>query len=98
MSGLKSVEGKTYVITGGASGLGGECTKLFHSKGANVVVLDLNKEDGEKIVKEIDPDQKRLLFIVTDVSDEGKTKRFILRCGFSNTFRTISYEFFSNFQ
>lgn len=39
-----SVEGKTIVITGGASGIGRQCAIDFSNAGANLVLLDINEE------------------------------------------------------
>lgn len=60
------ISGKTAIVTGGASGLGGATVKLFAEKGANVVILDMNTELGEKLAGEIG-DQAR--FIACDVTD-----------------------------
>ncbi|MEQ8201097.1 MAG: SDR family NAD(P)-dependent oxidoreductase, partial [Syntrophomonadaceae bacterium] len=40
------IEGKTAIITGGASGLGEAVARRFIGLGGNVVMLDLNEERG----------------------------------------------------
>ncbi len=47
------VKGKGIIITGGASGLGEACARLFASKGAKVVIADLNEDAGQKTAKEL---------------------------------------------
>ena len=47
------VEGLRIVITGGAVGIGAGTARLATSRGARVVVSDLNDEAGEALVKEI---------------------------------------------
>ena len=42
-----SIEGKTIVITGGASGIGRQCAIDFSNAGANLVLLDINEEQLE---------------------------------------------------
>ena len=42
-------ENSTFIVTGGASGLGEATVRRFHGAGANVVVADLNSERGEKL-------------------------------------------------
>ena len=39
-----TIEGKTIVITGGASGIGRQCAIDFSNAGANLVLLDINEE------------------------------------------------------
>ena len=58
--------GKTYLITGGASGLGLATVKLLHSQGANVAIVDKNTE-GADVAKELGD---RALFCETDVTSE----------------------------
>ena len=43
------IEGKTIIITGGASGLGAETMRYLHGKGANVVACDMNAEAGDAL-------------------------------------------------
>lgn len=40
-----SLEGKTAIVTGAASGIGYEIAKMYARKGANVVSFDMNKAD-----------------------------------------------------
>ncbi len=47
------IEGKTAVVTGGASGLGAATVKRLHSMGANVVIADMNEESGAALTAEL---------------------------------------------
>ncbi len=38
---------KTFLVTGGASGLGGASADMLCAKGANVVLIDINQEAGD---------------------------------------------------
>lgn len=60
-------EASNFIVTGGASGLGEATVRLFHGKGANVVVADLNVERGEKLAAELGA---RVVFQRADVSSE----------------------------
>ncbi|GAB4338355.1 MAG: SDR family oxidoreductase [Candidatus Abyssubacteria bacterium] len=62
-----SLEGKTAVVTGGASGIGLATVRRFARAGANVVVADIN--DAADIAKEVGG-----LFIKTDVRREEHVK------------------------
>jgi len=59
--------GKTYFVTGGASGLGLATAKRLFSEGANVAIFDKNTE-GADIAKEMGD---RCLFVEIDVTDEA---------------------------
>jgi NAD(P)-dependent dehydrogenase (short-subunit alcohol dehydrogenase family) len=61
------IQNTTVMVTGGASGLGEACVRLFASEGANVAILDMNAELGEALAKEL---CKNAVFHKTDVSDE----------------------------
>ncbi len=41
------IENSTFVVTGGASGLGAACVRLLAQQGANVVIADVNGAAGE---------------------------------------------------
>ena len=50
---LGSLKGKTYVITGANAGAGFEATKLFLSKGAEVVMLNRNAEKSKDAITDL---------------------------------------------
>ncbi|WP_298350636.1 3-hydroxyacyl-CoA dehydrogenase [Runella sp.] len=60
---------KTFLVTGGASGLGFATAKMIVENGGNVVLLDVNEEAGQKAERELGPQAR---FAKTDVSDEGQ--------------------------
>jgi len=49
-----ALQGKTYVVTGGGSGLGKAMTKYFLELGANVVITSRNLEKLENTAKELE--------------------------------------------
>lgn len=57
---------KTFLITGGASGLGAACVREFTQAGANVVICDVN-EHGAQVAKEAGGNAR---FNRTDVTAE----------------------------
>jgi NAD(P)-dependent dehydrogenase (short-subunit alcohol dehydrogenase family) len=59
------------VVTGGASGLGEACVRLFAENGTRVAILDLAVDRGEKIAAEIGETAR---FIKTNVTDEETVK------------------------
>jgi NAD(P)-dependent dehydrogenase (short-subunit alcohol dehydrogenase family) len=63
--------GKTFLVTGGASGLGGATARMLVDASANVVILDVNAETGQKAAKELGP---RAHFRRTDVTSEAEVR------------------------
>ena len=47
------IQGKTALITGGASGLGAATARRFHSHGAKVMITDMNEQNGQKVLAEL---------------------------------------------
>lgn len=47
------LQGKSAIVTGGASGFGAEIARAYVREGAKVVILDLNAEGARKIATEI---------------------------------------------
>ena len=43
------LQGHTFLITGGGSGLGAACACTFVGGGANVVIADVNPQTGEQL-------------------------------------------------
>jgi NAD(P)-dependent dehydrogenase (short-subunit alcohol dehydrogenase family) len=60
-----NVANQTFLITGGASGLGAGCARWLASADANVVVADQNAAAGEALATELGP---RATFAPTDVT------------------------------
>ncbi|MGZ9585360.1 3-oxoacyl-ACP reductase FabG [Paenibacillus marinisediminis] len=72
------LQGKTAIITGGASGIGLAAVKLFIENGAFVVVADYNEEAGARAIASLgEEEQRRARFIQTDVSDEASVQRLM---------------------
>lgn len=61
-------EGSTFIVTGGASGLGEATVRHFHGAGANVVIADLDTKRGEALAAELG---SRAAFQRTDVTSEA---------------------------
>ena len=60
-------ESKTFLISGGASGLGEATARALSGVGANVVLADLNEERGQTLAAELGDGAR---FTTTDVTDE----------------------------
>lgn len=67
---LSSLEGKTYLITGGNSGIGFEAGKLLRNAGANILVAARNKEKGKRAVEALNVSSRAKIELVhLDLSD-----------------------------
>ncbi len=64
---------KTVVVTGGAKGIGGACSRAFYREMANIVVLDTDML-GQTLATELG---ERALFLPCDVSKEAQVKQAI---------------------
>jgi NAD(P)-dependent dehydrogenase (short-subunit alcohol dehydrogenase family) len=63
----RQFEGKVAIVTGGASGIGYACAITLASRGAMIVVTDLNEELGNRVVSEIKVNGSDAIFTRTDV-------------------------------
>ena len=64
--------GKMAVITGGAAGMGKTTALAFAQEGADVVILDIQKEAGEETAGLVREYGRRAEFIENDVSDAAQ--------------------------
>ncbi|MEO6929000.1 MAG: 3-hydroxyacyl-CoA dehydrogenase [Casimicrobiaceae bacterium] len=62
------VAGSTFVVTGGASGLGAGTTRMLAAAGANVVIADVDEANGAALARELGAAAR---FVRTDVTDEA---------------------------
>ena len=65
-----NLEGKTVVVTGGASGIGAAVVDEFLNQGCNVVVSDLT---------EIESDNDKLLYVKCDVTNRSDVKEVVAK-------------------
>lgn len=65
---------RTFLVTGGGSGLGAACANRLAAAGARLVVADLNAELGAQVAANIGAAAK---FIETDVTDEASVSQAI---------------------
>lgn len=72
-----SLEGKSAIITGGASGIGKAISKTFAQQGAHIYILEFNKESGEQTVAEIKNGGGQAYFYQCDVSNHEQVKEVI---------------------
>ena len=49
----KLLKDKVVLITGGARGIGRGIAELFAREKASVVIVDINKDEGEKLAKSL---------------------------------------------
>ncbi len=64
------LQDKGVLVTGGASGLGEACVRLFTMAGAKVVIADLNSEAGIELATEHSHTGASTLFVLTNVVEE----------------------------
>ena len=68
------VTGHTFLITGGASGLGAATARRLAIAGGNVAICDIGAEQGRKLAAELG---QRASFLVTDVTDESQVAKAV---------------------
>ncbi|MEG0483315.1 MAG: SDR family NAD(P)-dependent oxidoreductase, partial [Acinetobacter sp.] len=67
------IEGKVFVVTGGASGLGAATATHLVGKGAKVIMVDMNQALGEEMQQRLGDKSK---FVQLDVTDEVAVEQF----------------------
>lgn len=67
-----NLEGKTVVVTGGASGIGKAVAQEFLQNGANVVVCDINPS-----APEFDEANGKFEYVVTDVTSRESVEEMV---------------------
>src|SRR3712207_575701 len=75
--GTGRLEGKTAVITGGDSGIGGAVALAFAREGADVVISYLSEEepDAQETAQVVEETGKRAVKVPGDVSDETQCQK-----------------------
>lgn len=71
---MYNVEGKTAVITGGASGIGLGMARAFADAGMKLVLGDIESEQLDAVVEQFKSDGHAAIGVKTDVSDEAQVQ------------------------
>lgn len=66
------IQGKFFVVTGGASGLGAATAKYLVAQGAKVLLVDMNQELGHQLQQQLGENAE---FIAVDVTDENQVQQ-----------------------
>jgi len=62
------LSGATFMVTGGGSGLGEATARAFVAAGANVCIVDMNADNGNKVATDLG---SQAIFQKTNVTDEA---------------------------
>ncbi len=68
------INGKVFIVTGGASGLGEGTARMLTQAGGKVVIADMQADKGEAIAKELGG-----AFVQCDVSDEQQGQAVVAK-------------------
>ena len=64
----------TFIVTGGASGLGGAVSRMIAANGGQVVIADVQSDKGESLARELGANAR---FIRCDVTNEQDAKAVV---------------------
>ena len=67
------LKGKVALITGAGSGFGEGIAQKFSEEGANVAIIDINPEAGQRVANDID----NSLFVEADVANSASVKNMV---------------------
>lgn len=65
------IKGKTFLVTGGSSGLGEATVRMVAGQGGNAIIADVNREKGEELASELG---ERARFAEVDVASEQSVR------------------------
>jgi 3-oxoacyl-[acyl-carrier protein] reductase len=63
------------MISGGGSGIGRACALMLAREGANIVVADINPDNGNRVVKEVQALGRQALTLPTDTAVKAQVQR-----------------------
>ena len=70
-------ENKVAIVTGSAKGIGWGIAKVLCEKGAKMVIVDWDEENGKKTADELRSKGGEAIFVKCDVSNEAQVKAMI---------------------
>lgn len=81
--------GKTAIITGGSSGIGLAIVRVFSQNGANVYILDTNKDQTLKVVETLNAENLNVKYKIVDVSNAYQIQKSIDEIAEENTINIL---------
>ena len=75
--GAGSLDRKTAIITGGASGIGAASAELMAARGATIVIADIDADLGAKTAAGICARGHNARFVLTDVTSRSAVARLV---------------------
>ena len=73
------LQGRSTIVTGGASGMGAASAKLFAAEGAKVAVVDVNGEGAAAVAAQICASGGTAIAVTADLTDEAQVIRAVTR-------------------
>ena len=94
------LENKICVVTGGSRGIGKEISRVFLSEGSDVIIFDINEEEGIRTVEEFTKQfgKRKTIFMKADITDEISVNKKIsdIYDEFGKHFLKISHWYYFN--
>ena len=78
------INGNSFLVAGGSSGLGAACVRRLAANGARVVIADVNDESGRPLAEELG---ENISFAHTDVTYEGSVRDAVAQAVAAGTLR-----------
>ena len=76
-AGTVTLEGKSGLVTGAASGIGRACAHALAAAGAAVVLADIDREAGEQAAEEVRSAGGEAAFIACDVANDADVRALV---------------------
>lgn len=70
------ISGRTFLVTGGASGLGAACVRRLVGRGGHVVITDLNEAQGQSLADELG---EQASFVRVDVTQSADVEQAVAK-------------------
>jgi dihydroanticapsin dehydrogenase len=74
---MKGLRGKTAIVTGGANGIGRATVQAFCREAVNVAIVDIDVSGGQALVRAVQQEGGRAIFVQTDVSEESEIEQAV---------------------
>lgn len=74
---MKNLESKVAIITGGGSGIGRASAILLASKGAKIVIADVDETGANETISQITAAKGEAIFVKTDTSKPSENKSLV---------------------